>query len=141
MSNLSRMHTAEHILSAVMKKYYAAPRNLEFHLGAKKTKCDYAVPQGLVEQDMQQIERLVNAEIEKNHAVTSFMVARKQAQQYDLWKVPKEAQEIRIVQIGDFDAQPCGGQHVANTREIGRFRIMSYDLRENGRARIRFKVE
>ena len=76
MSKLARMHTAEHLLSAVMRKFYAAPRNLEFHLN----------------------------------------------------------------EIGDFDEQPCRGQHVANTEEIGHFEISSYEQRENGRVRIRFKV-
>lgn len=141
MSKLSRMHTAEHILSAVMKKYYSAPQNLELHLGDKKTKSDYEVPQALSDQDIDKIESLVNQEIKKKHAVTSFIIPRIQADNYDLWKVPKQDQEIRIVKIGDFDEQPCGGNHVSNTQEIRNFKIISYDLRENGRLRIRFKVE
>jgi len=35
-AKLARMHTAEHILTAVMRKFYTAPRNLEFHLNEKK---------------------------------------------------------------------------------------------------------
>jgi Ser-tRNA(Ala) deacylase AlaX len=136
------MHTAEHLLSAVMKKFYHAPRNLEFHLGERKTKCDYQVPRALNEGDIQQIERLVNQEIQRGHAVSSFVLTREQAGQYDLWKVPPEAREIRIVKIGEFDEQPCGGEHVANTSEIGTFRIISYELRANhGRVRIRFRLE
>ncbi len=135
------MHTAEHLLSAVMRKLYDSPRNLEFHLGEKKTKCDYQVPRALGAEDIQQIERLVNREVQRGHAVSSFMQMREQAGQYDLWKVPPDAHEIRIVKIGDFDEQPCGGQHVANTSEIGTFRIISYELRDNGRVRIRFRLE
>jgi len=135
------MHTAEHLLSAVMRKLYDSPRNLEFHLGEKKTKCDYQVPRALGAEDIQQIERLVNREVQRGHAVSSFMLTREQAGQYDLWKVPPDTREIRIVKIGDFDEQPCGGQHVANTSEIGTFRIISYELRDNGRVRIRFRLE
>ena len=141
MSIIPRMHTAEHILSAVMRKFYDAPRNLEFHLGEKKTKCDYEPPRPLSDADVKQIEALVNGEIAKNYPVTSFFLTREQASDYDLWKVPPDAAEISIYKIGDFDEQPCGGPHVANTAEIGVFRILSYELRENGRVRIRFRVE
>lgn len=140
-TKLARMHTAEHILSAVMKKHYEAPRNLEFHLGEKKTKCDYHVCQSLQASDIKQIEKLVNQEISKNHPVSSLTLHREQAVHYDLWKVPADRQEIRIIKIGDFDDQPCGGNHVTNTQEIGTFRICSFDMKENGRIRIRFNLD
>ena len=138
---LARMHTAEHLLSAVMRKFYGAPRNLEFHLGEKKTKCDYEVTRPLQEQDIREIETRVNAEIARDLPVTSFHLAREQAGRYDLWKVPPDHDPIRIVKIGEFDEQPCGGAHVSHTGEIGRFYISSYALRENGRVRIRFKLD
>ncbi len=134
------MHTAEHILSAVMRLHYHAQRNLEFHLNEKKTKCDYDVPGDFGDRDIRQIESLVNAEIARNHRVTFLVLKRDEAAGYDLWKVPEDAENIRIFKIGDFDAQPCGGPHVSTTAEIGRFEICSYEKRENGRVRIRFKV-
>ena len=140
-AKLTRMHTAEHILTAVMRKFYDAPRNLEFHLNEKKTKCDYEIPRSLNEQDITQIETLVNQEINANHSVSHFFVHREEATEYDLWKVPAEIQEIRIVKIGEFDAQPCRGEHVSRTNEIGKFSVSSYELRENGRVRIRFKID
>jgi Ser-tRNA(Ala) deacylase AlaX len=135
------MHTAEHILSAVMRKFYEAPRNLEFHLGEKKTKCDYETPRPLGDADFKQIEALVNGEIAKDHPVSNFITTREQAAGYDLWKVPPDANEISTYKIGDFDEQPCGGPHVTRTSEVGTFRVLSYELRENGRVRIRFRVE
>ncbi len=125
------MHTAEHLLSAVMKQHYQAPRNLELHLNEKKSKCDYAVPGALSDPDIARIEELVNLQISANHPVTSHHTRREQAGAYDLWKVPADMQEIRIVRIGDFDAQPCSGEHVGHTSEIGKFRITSYEARDN----------
>lgn len=141
MDTIARMHTAEHLLSAVMRKYYSAPRNVEFHLGKKKTKCDYQPGRPLTDADVEQIALQVNREIQKDHPVTDFELKRGQAQGYDLWKVPPEAETIRIVKIGDFDEQPCGGQHVARTKQIGSFKILSYERKESNRIRIRFKVE
>ncbi|MCH9007341.1 hypothetical protein IIA29_04925 [candidate division KSB1 bacterium] len=140
MSNIARMHTAEHLLSAVMRKHFHASRNLELHLGEKKTKCDYPLPRALSNEDIRRIEQLVNDEITKDHPVFFFFIKRDEAAAYDLWKVPQESDEIRIVKIGDFDAQPCSGKHVSHTSEIGVFRITSCDLRDNGRLRIRFKT-
>jgi len=141
MSKLARMHTAEHILTAVMKRHYNAPRNLEMHLNEKKTKCDYDVPDALSPSDVDRIQTLVNHEIAKNHAISFSFSKRSEAGNYDLWKVPPEMEEIRIVSIGDFDAQPCSGPHVTTTAEIGKFEIASIEERENGRTRIRFKVK
>lgn len=141
MDKINRMHTAEHLLSAVMRKYYGAPHNLEFHLGERKTKCDYLPQHELTNEDIRVIEDLVNAEIAQDHKVTEEILARDVAGEFDLGKVPPEAERIRIVRIGDFDAQPCAGQHVDHTAEIGRFIIFSHEKHDNGLVRIRFKVE
>lgn len=63
-----------------------------------------------------------------------------EAEGYDLWKVPEEAAEIRIVRIGDLDATPCAGEHVANTPQLGQVKIISYSRKENGFLRIHFKL-
>ena len=139
---MSRMHSAEHILTAVMRREFGSPRNLEMHLGEKKSKCDYAVPRTLTQDDIAAIERAVNAEIEADHPITEQMLPIEEAKQrYDLWKVPENATTIRIVKIGDLDATPCAGEHVDNTRQIGHFRVKSTDMREEKIARIRFTVD
>jgi len=139
-ATLAQMHTAEHILTRVMKDRFGATRNFELHLGEKKSKCDYDVPKGLSDEDIRRIEDLVNAEIEKGHPVTSEVIPLSGAEGYDLWKVPVGTTEIRIVRIGDFDATPCAGEHVANTAELGRFKIISYGRKEDGLLRVRFKL-
>ncbi len=140
MASLAQMHTAEHLLSAVMRKHFGASRNLEFHLGEKKTKCDYKPDRSLSCADIKSIETLVNEQVARNLPVSSYVIHRQTATEYDLWKVPAEAEQIRIVRIGDYDAQPCRGEHVNATAEIGRFEITSFDLRDNGRLRIRFRL-
>jgi len=136
------MHSAEHILTAVMQREFSSPRNLEMHLGNKKSKCDYAVPQTLTQDDIAAIEEAVNAEIEAGHPITEQMLLIEEAKQrYDMWKVPENATTIRIVKIGDFDATPCAGEHVDNTQQIGRFRVKSTDMKDAEIVRIRFTIE
>jgi len=142
MDRLARMHGAEHVLTAVMRQMFGSPRNLEMHLGENKSKCDYSVPRALTPEDMRTIEESVNAEIRKDHPITVQVLPIEEAEAiYDLAKVPEDATAIRIVHIGDLDATPCRGEHVAHTRKIGRFRIKSYTMKEEGTVRLRFTVE
>ena len=60
---------------------------------------------------------------------------------YDLWKVPRGATQIRIVTIGSLDATPCAGDYVDRTQQIGRFCLRSHDMKKEGIVRIRFTVE
>lgn len=135
------MHSAEHVLSAVMRRDYGSPRPLETHLGAKKSKCDYAVEYPLGEDDARRIEAAVNAEIDADHPVTDRLVPADEARgRFDLSKVPDGAEQIRIVAIGDLDVIPCVGQHVERTGQIGRFEIRSAEMKGDGRIRIRFRL-
>ena len=137
-----RMHTAEHILTAVMHILFAAPCNLEMHLGEKKSKCDYTVSHPISMEEIAAIEDTVNAEIEKDYKITTEVLPIEEAKTtYALWKVPPGAATIRIVKIGNIDATPCSGKHVSHTNQIGRFRIKSYTMREENVVRIRFGLE
>lgn len=136
------MHSAEHILTAVMRRAFGSPRNLEMHLGEKKSKCDYAVSRSLTQQDIVAIEKAVNAEIEKDQPITDqILPIEKARERYDLWKIPENATTIRVVRIGDLDATPCAGEHVSHTNEVGHFRVKSTDMKDERIVRIRFTVD
>jgi misacylated tRNA(Ala) deacylase len=135
------MHTAEHLLTAVMRRLHGSPRNLEFHLGDRKTKCDYEVAQALGSDDVRAIEVAVNAEIARDLPVSVMHITRGNAAHLDLWKVPPDAETIRVVTIGDVDETPCSGDHVERTGEIGRFAIKSTEMRSPTVVRIRFGLE
>ena len=138
---LARVHTAEHILTAVMRKLFGSQRNLEVHLGEKKSKCDYAVPRAPSDEDIEAIEDAVNEEIMRDDQVSYKTLPVETAEvMYDLWKVPAGAETIRIVHIGDFDATPCSGEHVEHTAQVGKFHIKSYQMKDDRTVRIRFSV-
>lgn len=139
--DLVRMHSAEHILTAVMRRLYGSPRNVEFHLGSKKTKCDYEVKRTFESDDARRVEDAVNAEIARNLPVSVTWITRRDAAHLDLAKVPGDEQTIRVVEMGDVDRTPCSGDHVACTGEIGRFKLKSYEMRTPDIVRIRFGLE
>jgi alanyl-tRNA synthetase len=138
---ITRMHSAEHLLTAVMRRLYGSPRNLEFHLGDKKTKCDYEVARPLGPDDARAIEDAVNAQIAHDHRVSVMHITRSDAEHLDLWKVPPDAETIRVVSIGDFDETPCSGEHVEQTGQIGGFALKSFEMRTANVVRIRFGLE
>ena len=134
-------HTAEHLLNATMVKMFGCPRSRNAHVEKKKSKCDYILDAEPTPEQVAQIESTVNEVISRNLDVTIEYVTREQAASIvDLSKLPEDASEtLRIVRIGDYDVCACIGAHVANTSEIGTFKIISHSY-DNGIWRLRWKV-
>lgn len=137
-----RMHSAEHILNQTMVRMFHRGRSFSAHIEKKKSKCDYRFDRNLTSEEVASIEKKVNEVIQLNLPVKAeFLPRETAAKEFDLNRLPDSAGEtIRIIRIGDYDACPCRGEHVASTAEIGGFRILSTDF-EGDVLRIRFKVD
>lgn len=135
------MHTAEHILNGTMVKMFGCPRSRNAHIEKKKSKCDYILDAEPTAEQVAEIEAKVNEVISMNLDVTVDFVGRAEAAEIvDLSKLPADASEtLRIVRVGDYDACACIGAHVANTSEIGTFKIISHSF-SDGVWRLRWKV-
>jgi misacylated tRNA(Ala) deacylase len=136
-----RMHSAEHILNQTMVRLYDCGRCFSAHIESKKSKCDYHFDRALTDEDVSDIQTRVNRVIDADLPVTESFVSRATAAaRYNTQRLPEAVTEdIRIVHMGDYDACPCIGEHVASTGEIGTFRITTTSF-ENGILRIRFKL-
>lgn len=137
------MHTTEHLLNATMVKTFGCPRSRNAHIEKKKSKCDYILSTCPTTEEIQSVEDKVNEAISRNLPVTIEFMTKEQAKDIvDLSKLPADASDtLRIVRIGDYDACACIGSHVANTSEIGTFKIISYDYDEERHIlRLRFKL-
>ncbi len=137
-----RMHSAEHLLTGALAKLFGMGRPFTTHLEKKKSKADYRFTRLLTEEEARRVEALVNEQIGRDLPVREEFLARREAeQQFNLSRLPDEVGEIvRIIRIGDFDACPCAGAHVATTEDIGRFRLISWSFEENA-LRVRFRLE
>ena len=135
------MHSAEHILNQTMVRMFGRGRSFSSHLEKRKSKCDYHFDRDLTQAERKEIDSRVNDVIRTNAMVSEEILSREEAaKEYKLSTLPDQAGDtIRIVRIGDYDACPCIGQHVARTNEIGEFRIISTSF-ENGVLRVRFKL-
>ena len=137
-------HTTEHILNQAMIRHFGCGRSIEAHIERKKSKQDFRRDREPSEEAIRGIEDEVNRVIGQHLPVTySFITQDEARSRFDLQRLPDNASEtVRVVQIGDYDACLCIGNHVGNTDEIGRFRILSHSYdSEKGVLRLRWKLE
>ena len=134
-------HSCEHILNRTMVTMFGCPRSKNTHIEKKKSKCDYILDSCPTDEQVAAIENKVNEVIARHLDVTVRFVDRKEAEGLvDLSKLPEDVSStLRIVSIGDYDDCACIGAHVANTSEIGTFKILSHDY-DDGIWRVRWKV-
>lgn len=135
------MHTCEHIVNRTMVNLFGCGRAVSAHIERKKSKLDFALPQAPSPDDIARIEQTVNEVITQHLPVTTeFITQEEAAGRFDLKRLPDGASEtVRVVRVGDYDECLCIGLHVANTSEIGTFRIISSDYKD-GIFRMRFKL-
>jgi alanyl-tRNA synthetase len=136
-----QMHSAEHILNQTMVRMFDCGRSFSNHIEKKKSKCDYYFDRNLTSEEIEQINSKVNEVIQQDLAVKEEFYQKEEAERtFNLSRLPEDAgDKVRVIKIGEYDACPCSGLHVAHTKEIGTFRIISTDFKD-GVLRIRFKL-
>ncbi len=127
---LMRTHTAMHILCGVIFRDYGASvtgGNMELLRG----RMDFEF-ETMRQELVREIEEKINAEIANAHDVRVRILPREEAFQIpDLIRtkinlLPEGILQVRTVEIVGLDLQADGGTHVANTREVGRIRVVDY---------------
>lgn len=137
------MHTCEHIINQTMIRLFGCGRSVSAHIERKKSKLDYRLTACPTEEQIKNLENTVNQIIMQHLPVTTEFITQEEAKgRFDLKRLPEDASEtVRVVKVGDYDECLCIGTHVANTSEVGTFKIISHDWDgENKRWRIRFKL-
>jgi len=141
---LMRTHTAMHALCGVVWRDYGASvtgGNMEPLQGRMDFEFE-TMHRDLVEV----IEARVNQEIAAAHSVRSRFLSREEAFRIpDLIRtkinlLPQGITEVRIVEIEGLDLQADGGTHVANTREVGKVKVVDYKSKGKINKRIFIEV-
>lgn len=142
---LMRTHSALHVLCGVVWRDYGAQvtgGNME----PLKGRMDFEF-ETLQRELVTEIEDTVNAEIQKEHDIRVKILPREEAFQIpDLIRtkinlLPPFITEVRTVEVVGLDLQADGGTHVANTREIGRVRIVDYKSKGKINKRIHIELQ
>jgi len=128
-----QQHSGQHVLSAAFVELYQMP-TVSFHMGASETYCsiDLATPTITPEQ-VAGAEKRANQIVFENRAVQIRHVSRAEAEKLGLRKLPPaDRDELRLIEIADFDLSACGGTHVAATGQIGSILLRKTEKVRNG---------
>jgi len=130
-----QQHTGQHVLSAAFLELYQMP-TVSFHMGEDYCSIDLATPSVNSEQ-IAKAEKRANHIVFENRPVRVRYVSRAEAEKLGLRKLPPaERDELRLVEIADFDLSACGGTHVGVSGQIG-----SIILRKSEKVRQGTRVE
>ncbi len=121
-------HSATHLVHAALKQVLGAHVEQKGSLVAPdRLRFDFSHHAPVDREQLLAVEALVNAQIRTNHAVETTIMeieAAKAAGAEALFG-EKYDSEVRVVSMGDYSLELCGGTHVARTGDIGLFRIAS----------------
>lgn len=113
-----QQHTGQHVLSAAFVRLFDM-QTVSFHMGDDYCSIDLDTP-SINKDQVEQAERLANEIILENRPVAIRFVTRDEAADLGLRKLPPvERDELRLIDIRDFDLSACGGTHVNQTGQIG----------------------
>ena len=113
-----QQHSGQHVLSAAFVRLHNMP-TVSFHMADEYCSIDLDTPH-LSKGQIESAERLANEIILENRSVEIRFVTREEAGNLGLRKLPPaERDQLRIIDIHDFDLSACGGTHVTQTGQIG----------------------
>jgi misacylated tRNA(Ala) deacylase len=136
------LHSAEHLLTAVLCRRFPTIHDYSSRLKSRKCVFEFHYDSALTDAEMQAVEAEVQAIAARNLPVETFIIPRDQANHLpNLHQVPTDADTVRVVRLGDADERACIGQHVAHTGEIINFRITTLRQEQPGLWRINFVVD
>lgn len=115
-------HSGQHLLSATIIELYDIP-TVSFHLGKDTVTIDLDTPT-LSNDQIMNIEHAANQKIFENIEIKTYFVEKDDLHNIPLRKLPKVAENIRIVEISTFDFSACCGTHVTRTGEIGILKLL-----------------
>ncbi|MGL4603282.1 MAG: alanine--tRNA ligase, partial [Iodobacter sp.] len=123
-----RNHSATHLLHAALRTVLGTHVEQKGSLVSfERTRFDFSHPKPVTAAEIAQVERLVNQEIMQNDAVSAAEMSFDDAIAAGAMALfgEKYGDEVRVLQMGEFSTELCGGTHVGRTGDIGLFKIVS----------------
>jgi alanyl-tRNA synthetase len=122
--NHSATHLMHSALRTILGDHVAQKGSL---VKAENLRFDFSHLEAVTADELKQVERLVNAQIRKNHVIETNIMNIDAAKQQGAMALfgEKYDSEVRVLKMGDFSTELCGGTHATHTGDIGLFKIVS----------------
>ena len=121
-------HSATHLLHAALRQTLGEHVSQKGSLvNTERLRFDFAHFEPVTPEEIEMLERLVNEQIRINNAVTAQIMAKDDAVQAGAMALfgEKYGAEVRVLKIGEYSTELCGGTHVERAGDIGCFKIIS----------------
>jgi len=140
---VTRLHTATHMLHQALRTVlgdHVAQQGSD--ITPERLRFDFTHPKKLTADEIAAVERLVNDEVRRDHAVTVAEMPFAQAKRAGALAFFREKypDTVKVYAVGDFSKEVCGGPHVPHTGEIGEVKIVKEEAVSAGTRRIRAVV-
>lgn len=137
---VTRMHTATHLLHAALHQVLG-PTALQkgSNITAERLRFDFTWPQPMTAEEKAKVEALVNRWIAEGIDVTKKLTTVEEAKKEGAMALfgAKYGDQVSLYSIGDVSKEICCGPHVANTKELGSFKITKEQSSSAGVRRIK----
>ncbi len=143
----TRLHTAAHLLLQALRQVLGADvYQRGSNITAERLRFDFSYPDKMTAEQINQVEEIVNQQIALELPVACQEVSLDEARQQGAMGIfdAKYGERVKVYTIGSespFSQEICGGPHVQNTVELGRFRIIKEESSSAGVRRIKAILE
>jgi alanyl-tRNA synthetase len=135
----AKNHSATHILQAALMEVLGPHvKQAGSSVGPDRLRFDFTHPEALTLEQISEVEKIVNLEISKSLSVSATVTDKENATKMGAIALfgEKYGDSVRVIKMGNFSCELCGGTHVKNTSEIGQFIILSEGSLASGVRRI-----